>query len=112
MSLDIKVEDNHFIVSDGCEINRGNSNISNVSVGERPMGDAAAQATIRIDTTKRVTSEKSASRFLYYISTGIVHQFYRNDIRLELTCPTCGKTYVLGRNEFQIGEDDYQNATK
>jgi|SRR3989344_1217359 len=109
MSLEIKIEDGHFIAHDGCNFNRAKSNISRAKHGERIIGEKVVSTFRSIDEIKRRTGNQSV---LYKAGLGIVHKFYEDGHRIELQCPSCENKYELGRDQFKIGEDAYQEAIK
>lgn len=98
-NLEIIVKDQHFIVSDGCEIDSEESNI---------LGDESGN---RFDSFSRSSSSKGAKRHLLMRNVGIIGEYYyKGDRELELKCPICKRIYRLTKEDFHPAFEEYQKV--
>ena len=96
MSLTIIVRDGHFLVSDGCEFRRAESCI-----------EEGLSSVIKQDSSSRAVNEEKQS-YLFRWNVMIAHLLYGSGKPLVLRCPVCDERYVLGKEDFLIGEEAYQ----
>jgi len=93
MGLNVEIFEDHLIITDGCEVDCGKSNIvKNPRMSFR-------------DEIMKNSSGVEAHRCLWSCNVVVAKGLYEAIASFELRCPSCGKTYQVGRNELVIGAE-------
>ncbi len=106
MALELKVEDCHLLVSDGCKIDSLDTNIVNV------VGTRFVNLFIEADFVSRMTSEGPSKKYLLRRNLSHIHTLYDCNLSLELVCPKCDVHYTLTKKDFESSEQAYQELTR
>ena len=105
MTLDIRVEGEHFAVSDGCDISTTDSNVV--------KSDFSDLDELReFDEACRYTSSRGADRYLFFRNISLVKLLWDANESIVLKCPACGNEYTLVKDDFKIAVEAYEELTK
>jgi len=90
--------EDHFVVTDGCNVNLGESPVlSEEGFSKLAKDQHESEALSRRGTIK--------PKFLYYANTGIVRPFLESR-SLKIHCPVCNEYYEITLEHFNSAHND------